>query len=96
VRFGGEEFLVILMDIKEGEAEDVAEKIRKAIEDTKIKIPRGFIQKTISVGISEFPKDTPKLWQAIKYADIGMYKAKNAGRNRIVRFAKDMWTVEEY
>ncbi|MEK6581095.1 MAG: diguanylate cyclase [Nitrospirota bacterium] len=96
VRFGGEEFLVILMDIKEGEAEEVAEKIRKAIEDTKIKIPRGFIQKTISVGISEFPKDTPKLWQAIKYADIGMYKAKNAGRNRTVRFAKDMWTVEEY
>jgi len=25
-----------------------------------------------------------------------MYKAKNAGRNRTVRFAKDMWTVEEY
>jgi len=96
VRFGGEEFLVILMDVKEGEAEEVAEKIRKAIEDTKIKIPRGFIQKTVSIGISEFPKDTPKFWQAIKYSDIGMYKAKNAGRNRNVRFAKDMWTEEEY
>ncbi|MBI4691265.1 MAG: diguanylate cyclase [Nitrospirae bacterium] len=96
VRFGGEEFLVILMDVKEGEAEGVAEKIRKAMENTKVKIPRGFIQKTVSIGISEFPKDTPKFWQAIKYSDIGMYKAKNAGRNMAIRFVKDMWTEEEY
>ncbi len=96
VRFGGEEFLVILMDVREGEANDIAEKIRAAVEDTKVKVPRGFVQKTVSIGISEFPKDTPKFWQAIKYSDIGMYKAKAAGRNNVVRFTKDMWTVEEY
>jgi diguanylate cyclase (GGDEF)-like protein len=96
VRFGGEEFLVILLDIKENESEEVANKIRKTMEDMKIKVPRGFIQKTVSIGISEFPHDTPKFWQAIKYSDIGMYKAKEAGRNRVMRFTKDMWTVEEY
>ncbi|TAL24096.1 MAG: sensor domain-containing diguanylate cyclase [Nitrospirae bacterium] len=96
VRFGGEEFLVILMDVKEGEAEEIAEKIRKTMEDTKVKISRGFVQKTVSIGVSEFSKDTSKFWQAIKYADIGMYKAKDAGRNTVVRFTKDMWTTEEY
>lgn len=96
VRFGGEEFLVVLMDVREGEAGDIAEKIRKSMEDTKVKVPKGFVQKTISIGISEFPKDTPKFWQAIKYSDIGMYKAKEAGRNKIMRFTKDMWTSEEY
>jgi diguanylate cyclase (GGDEF)-like protein len=96
VRFGGEEFLVILMDIREGEAVEVAEKIRRAMEDTKVKISRGIIQKTVSIGVSEFPKDTPKFWQAIKYSDVGMYKAKQVGRNKVIRFTKDMWTAEEY
>lgn len=96
VRFGGEEFLVALTDVREGEAEAVAEKIRKMIEEMKVKIPKGIIQKTISIGVSEFPKDASQLWQAIKYSDVAMYKAKEAGRNRVTRFTKDMWTTEEY
>lgn len=96
VRFGGEEFLAVLQDSKEGECKNVAEKIRKRIEETKVKMPRGFIQKTISIGISEFPKDTANFWQSIKFADIALYKAKDSGRNRCIRFTKDMWTSEEY
>ncbi|MDP2167423.1 MAG: sensor domain-containing diguanylate cyclase [Thermodesulfovibrionales bacterium] len=96
VRFGGEEFLAVLQDIKDGESRNIAEKIRKKIEETKIKMPKGFIQKTISIGIAEFPKDTPNFWQSIKYADIALYKAKDSGRNLTVRFTKDMWTSEGY
>jgi diguanylate cyclase (GGDEF)-like protein len=96
VRFGGEEFLVILMDIREGEAEMVAEKIRTLVEGSKIKIVGGFIQKTISIGISEFPKDTEQFWEAIKFSDVALYKAKETGRNRVVRFTPDMWTKEKY
>lgn len=96
VRFGGEEFLVILMDIREGEAQGVAERIRSRMEGTKIKIPGGFIKKTISIGISEFPKDTEQFWEAIKFSDVALYKAKEAGRNRVVRFTQDMWTEERY
>jgi len=96
VRFGGEEFLAILQDIKDGEAINVGEKIRKKVEETKIKMPRGFIHKTISVGIAEFPKDAANFWQSIKYADIALYKAKDSGRNQVVRFTKDMWTADTY
>ncbi len=96
IRFGGEEFLALLVDINPGEAEGLGEKIRKTIEEKKIKVPDGTLKKTISIGVSEFPGDTESFWQAIKYADVALYKAKETGRNRVVRFAKEMWTEEEF
>lgn len=96
IRFGGEEFLVILVDVREEEALIVAEKIREKVEETKIKITGGIIQKTISIGVSEFPKDAQNFWQVIKYADVALYKAKERGRNRVVRFTQDMWEEEKY
>ncbi len=96
VRFGGEEFLVILMDVREGEAQGVAEEIRSQMEGAKIKIAGGLIQKTISIGISEFPKDTEQFWEAIKFSDVALYKAKETGRNRVVRFTQEMWAEEKY
>lgn len=96
IRFGGEEFLVLLIDSKEGNSIEIAEKIRKRIEDIKIKITGGFIQKTISIGVSEFPVDTQNFWEAIKFADVALYKAKEMGRNRVIRFTQDMWTEENY
>jgi two-component system cell cycle response regulator len=96
IRFGGEEFLVLLQDIKPGDALEVAEKIRQRIEESKIKIAGGFIQKTISVGVSEFPSDTQNFWEAIKYADVALYKAKEWGRNRVIRFSPEMWAEEAY
>jgi len=95
IRFGGEEFLVVLPDIDDNEGMKVAEKIRGNIEQRKIKIPDGTIQKTISLGISEFPADTETLWSCIKFADVALYRAKEEGRNRCVRFTRDMWTEEQ-
>ncbi len=96
IRFGGEEFLALLIDINEGEAASVAEKIRKTMEETKMKVPDGILKKTISMGISEFPVDTESFWQAIKFADVALYKAKEAGRNKVIRFTANMWTEQEF
>jgi diguanylate cyclase (GGDEF)-like protein len=96
IRFGGEEFLVLLIDTKPGDSFDVAEKIRERIEDAKVKIAGGFIQKTISIGVSEFPTDTQNFWEAIKFADVALYKAKERGRNKVLKFAMDMWAEEKY
>ncbi len=74
----------------------VAEKIRETIEKTKIRISEGTIQKTISLGVSVFPHDTESFWQAIKFADVALYKAKESGRNRVVRFTPDMWPEKEF
>ncbi|MBI3592788.1 MAG: diguanylate cyclase [Nitrospirae bacterium] len=96
IRYGGEEFLVLLIDIKPEDSVSVAEKIRESIEATKVKITGGLIQKTISIGVSEFPSDTQNFWEAIKYADVALYKAKERGRNKVLRFAVEMWAGEKY
>lgn len=98
IRYGGEEFLVLLSDVKEGYAEKVAEKLRKIIEDTPITLPNGqTIRKTVSIGVSEFPKDCEgKFWKCVKFADVALYRAKEEGRNRVVRFKPEMWQEKEY
>lgn len=96
VRFGGEEFLVLLMDVAEGDTMDTAEKIRLKMQETKVKVPDGTVSKTISVGASEFPNDTDSFWQAIKFADVALYRAKETGRNKSVRFTEDMWKESEF
>jgi diguanylate cyclase (GGDEF)-like protein len=95
VRFGGEEFLIALVDVSLGEGMRVAEKIRAKIEETKFKIPSGVLRKTISMGVSEFPTDTDGFWHAIKFADVALYRAKEDGRNRCVRFNESMWNKAE-
>ena len=92
IRYGGEEFLIILID-SEGEAADqVAEKIRLAVESLKVQVAGITLQKTISIGIADFPTDSDTFWQAVKFADVAMYQAKDQGRNRVVRFNPAMWT----
>ncbi len=96
VRYGGEEFLVILIDLPPGESVNVAEKIRERVEKATITAEGVTLRKTISIGVSEFPIDSEKFWQCIKYADIALYKAKETGRNKVVRFEPEMWQNEEY
>ncbi len=96
VRFGGEEFLVLLIDVEAEATLQVAEKIRANIEAARFKVSGGSISKTISLGISEFPVDTGIVWQAIKFADVALYQAKEGGRNRSIRFTADMWTEQQF
>jgi len=96
IRFGGEEFLVLLVDVQPGYSVQVAEKIRKAIENKVINVGVVNLKKTVSIGVSEYPLDSEKLWQCIKFADVALYRAKEEGRNRVVRFSPDMWKSAEY
>jgi diguanylate cyclase (GGDEF)-like protein len=91
VRYGGEEFLLVLTDTGVDSAMRVAEKIRAEVEATRIPLPSGILQKTISIGVSEFATDADTFWQVVKFADVALYRAKAAGRNRVMRFTPEMW-----
>ncbi|MDD2382935.1 MAG: GGDEF domain-containing protein [Sulfurospirillaceae bacterium] len=91
IRFGGEEFLILLIDSEVGNGMAVAEKIRLAVEEYNFKTNEGVLKKTISMGISDFPNDADGFWQVIKFADVALYKAKENGRNRCVQFSNDLW-----
>ncbi len=91
IRYGGEEFLIILQDTLDAAADNVAEKIRAAVEEMEVQIGGTTLKKTISIGIADFPTDSDTFWQAVKYADVALYRAKEEGRNRVIRFNKSMW-----
>jgi len=96
IRYGGEEFLVMLHNASEEGTMQVAKKIHTAFADLLFEIsPQETMQKTMSIGISIFPHDAPTIWQCIKLADTALYVAKTTGRNKIVRYTKEMSENEE-
>lgn len=97
IRYGGEEFVILLIDVKSSQdILDLAERIRSTMELTVINVPDGTLKKTLSIGASEFPGDTEGFWEAIKFADVALYRAKSGGRNKVIRFTPDMWEQEKY
>ena len=97
IRFGGEEFIILLMDCEKGKACDVAETIRQAVENHKFQASGQTLTKTTSIGVAEFPtKNNQGIWEAIKYADVALYKAKENGRNRVEVFEHGMWEENAY
>ncbi|NMF99015.1 diguanylate cyclase [Aromatoleum toluolicum] len=91
IRFGGEEFLIVLQETEAENALRVAENIRATVADLKIQVGGAVLQKTISIGLAMFPEDSETFWQTVKFADVALYRAKDDGRNRVVRFRSEMW-----
>lgn len=86
VRFGGEEFIVLLYNCDSLHIKEIAEKIRIAFSSKKIKAGNGYFSKTVSIGCSVFPEHGDTFWKCIKYADLALYEAKESGRNKVVVF----------
>ncbi|MFA7084304.1 MAG: GGDEF domain-containing protein [Arcobacteraceae bacterium] len=88
IRFGGEEFIVILSNIDNTEsALAVANKIREQIAQNEIDVYAGTkLRKTVSIGLAVFPDDGKTFDTVCKNADIALYEAKNKGRNQVVVF----------
>jgi diguanylate cyclase (GGDEF)-like protein len=82
VRWGGEEFLVVLPGVEKATALHVVERARKAIEDDAVVVGGQVVRITISVGVAErHPGETRDA--LIARADEALYVAKNSGRNRV-------------
>jgi diguanylate cyclase (GGDEF)-like protein len=83
VRFGGEEFVIVLPNTAFDASQNLAEKIRKKVEDARIVIPDNKdIKFTISVGISQVSKNDIKIESTLKRADEALYEAKTSGKNQ--------------
>ena len=85
VRWGGEEFLLLLPDTELSAAGELAERYRRLIEEGSAKGTAAF---TVSIGISQLdPEDTFSHWY--QRTDLALYQAKNSGRNRVHVFDKN-------
>lgn len=82
-RFGGEEFIVLLVSSSKERTIKVAETLRKRVEESTLTFRRTKVKFTISVGVASFPEDAKFLEDLINKADQALYEAKNKGRNRV-------------
>jgi diguanylate cyclase (GGDEF)-like protein len=82
-RYGGEEFAVILPDTGRTGGFVVAERIRARLE-AHFRRRRGSGPVTLSGGVATFPDDAQEHEQLVRRADEALYRAKAAGKNRII------------
>lgn len=88
-RYGGEEFVIVMPDTDPALAEKVAERIRDQIARNPFTIEEGgkTLDVTISVGVASLKGEPDTVTDMMKRADVALYQAKNAGRNRVVASA---------
>ena len=84
-RFGGEEFVFIMPEATAEDAARRANELREAVESLKLAYGgRELGPITISMGVAAYPDGGTKPEEVLKAADAALYKAKLAGRNRVV------------
>ncbi|MGC9063497.1 MAG: diguanylate cyclase [bacterium] len=96
-RYGGEEFCVVLPYHRKEEAFIVAERIREAVKKYPFLYeefqPEGDL--TVSIGIATFPNDAYDRITLIDCADKALYRAKNEGRNRVIRYSEELNNLKD-
>ncbi|WP_455755586.1 GGDEF domain-containing protein [Sulfurimonas sp.] len=91
IRYGGEEFVVMLHNADDDGTMKIAQKIHEDFARLVFDVAVGeTMQKTMSIGIAKFPNDGDTIWKCIKFADTALYVAKTTGRNKIVTYEPGM------
>jgi diguanylate cyclase (GGDEF)-like protein len=97
-RYGGEEFILIMPGMAQAAAVAHAERLRRSIADARLSHPRSPVAPhvTISIGVASLDRELPAQSgdELIMRADRALYRAKNAGRDRVATdaFASGAWT----
>ncbi|MEF2552680.1 GGDEF domain-containing protein [Aurantimonas sp. A2-1-M11] len=86
-RIGGEEFAAILPDVTRTEAFLLTDRVRATVAATRISSEDGTFALTLSAGIVHSADSMGSFDRLMRAADANLYRAKNAGRNRIVETA---------
>jgi len=91
IRYGGEEFIVLLVGVhSEEDTIAVANKIGQKVRENEIDVYAGAkLKKTVSIGLSMFPQDSTNFNAVVKNADIALYEAKSTGRDKVIRFQEE-------
>ena len=85
-RFGGEEFAILLPETTPDQALEIAERIRRAVADTRFEVETSSepIRATVSLGVAGYPKHGTDANELVHQADLAVYRAKLQGRNRVL------------
>ena len=89
-RFGGEEFILMLIETQVDQALPIAQRLKQLVEVHPIRAFDELLTQTVSMGLAGFPDHAQTLEQLIERADQALYAAKRAGRNRVVSWSASL------
>jgi two-component system cell cycle response regulator len=90
-RYGGDEYVMLLVGIDSGGGLKVAERIRRAIEDHRFLSREGSrVRITSSIGLASFPEHAQGKAEILDMADRAMYRGKRSSRNVVYIASKDL------
>ncbi len=96
VRYGGDEYVMLLVGIDSGGGLKVAERIRRAIEDHRFLSREATpVRITSSIGLASFPEHAGSKAEIIDLADRAMYRGKRTTRNVVYMASKDLPPARE-
>jgi two-component system, cell cycle response regulator len=91
VRYGGDEYVMLLVGIDSGGGLKVAERIRRAIEDHRFLSREGSrVRITCSIGLASYPEHAQTKADILDMADRAMYRGKRSSRNVVYMASKDL------
>ncbi len=88
VRFGGEEFLILIRELDLSTAKSIGDRIRRQLEKQRIYVGTSDTRKrvTVSCGVAQYPVHSTDIKKVIEYADKALYHAKDIGKNIVVTY----------
>ncbi|MEA2111949.1 MAG: bifunctional diguanylate cyclase/phosphodiesterase [Campylobacterota bacterium] len=84
IRYGGEEFLLLLHSKSLEQCDEVSKRIQHSVKSLPVRAGTHSINTTVSIGVNPYPSFAKNIDEAIKIADEQLYKAKVAGRDKVV------------
>jgi len=91
VRYGGDEYVMLLAGIDSGGGLKVAERIRRAIEDHRFLSREGSrVRITCSIGLASYPEHAQSKAEILDLADRAMYRGKRSSRNVVYMASRDL------
>ncbi len=85
-RYGGEEIIIVFPNVNAEVTAQRAESLRKAFEELSVNNASLSIRATFSAGVASFPEHATDIENLLHAADLALYAAKAAGRNRVSIF----------
>lgn len=82
-RFGGDEFIIMLIHVHQEQAYEIAERIRERVSQSPMTFESRTFNVQLSVGVASFDPKDDNLKTILKRADTALYLAKQHGRNRV-------------
>jgi diguanylate cyclase (GGDEF)-like protein len=96
IRYGGDEYTIILIETGRLGAAVVAERIRKTIADTALFIDENLsVKLTASLGFACYPEDSHSKLELLEMADRAMYHGKARGKNTVSHISESITNGEK-